>query len=247
MMKQRLLTLAAAILSLSATAQTYAPDYSFNIGVYGGLAPISKIYRLRDYTPDEKSLPSQFGVIFHYNVLSRLQLGLDVNTSSEWTSKGSYTLNGTNGNTLGQVPIRYVYADRVWTTIFRINGLIPMYDRLKNNRANFYYGIAGGAIFTVNDAATLYSQFNDLRGPDYTYISEYHYEPGAGYIVGAQLGMEWYTPGRLGINIEAAPRFAHVNTVDSRQANRNGPYDLFMFPFSFGIRYRFGSSGQYNW
>ena len=98
----------------------------------------------------------------------------------------------------------------------------------------------------MNDGNTIYSQFNNLRGDEYKYMSEYHYEPGAGYIVGAQVGMEWYTAGALGMNAEFAPRFAHVNTVDNRGGNRNGPYNLFMFPFSVGLRYRFGS-GNSNW
>ena len=130
-MKQRLLAFAAALLSLSATAQTYAPDFNYNIGIYGGLSPITKIYGIRDYSGDEKSLPSYFGIIGHYNIFSRLQVGIDINSNSEWSSKGSYSLQGGGGNALGQVPIRYVYADRVWTTTFRINGMVPIYDRLK--------------------------------------------------------------------------------------------------------------------
>jgi hypothetical protein len=55
--------------------------------------------------------------------------------------------------------------------------------------------------------------------------------------------MEWYTRTHFGFNVEAAPRFSHLNTVDTRAGGRNGPYDLFTFPFSVGVRYRFGSGG----
>ena len=245
-MKQRLLLFAAILLSGTALAQNYAPEYRFNVGVYGGIAPTTKIYKTTDYSGDEKSLPSHFGVIGHYNVMDRLQVGIDINTNSEWSSKGTTTLQGLDGNTLGQVGVRYLYADRVWSTTFRVNGMIPMYDRLKDNRSNFYYGVAFGGIFTVNDGATVYSQFDQKYGEEYRYVSELHYEPAAGYTLGVQLGMEWYTSSHFGFNVEAAPRFSHLNTVDNRAGSRNGPYDLFTFPFSVGVRYRFGGGGYYR-
>jgi hypothetical protein len=245
MMKQRLLLFVATLLAGSAGAQNYAPEYNFNVGIYGGIAPTTKLYKVTDYSGDEKSLPSHFGIIGHYNIIDRLQVGIDINTNSEWSSKGTSTLYGLDGNTLGQVGVRYLYADRVWSTTFRVNGMVPVYDQFRVNRANFYYGVAFGGIFTVNDGAQRYSQFDLKRGEEYRYVSELHYEPAAGYTFGFQVGMEWYTRTHFGFNAEFAPRFSHLNTVDNRAGSRNGPYDLFTFPISVGIRYRFGG-GDYR-
>ena len=246
MMKQLLLLFVAILLAGTALAQNYAPDYQFNIGIYGGLSPITKLYKVTDYSGDEKSLPNHFGIIGHYNIMDRLQVGLDINTNSEWSSKGTSTIRGLDGNTLGQVGVRYLYADRVWSTTLRVNGMIPMYDRLRVNRANFYYGLAGGAILTVNDGSMTFTQFDEKRGEEYRYVSELHYEPAAGYTFGFQVGMEWFTRTHFGVNVEFAPRFSHLNTVDTRAGSRNGPYDLFSFPTSVGIRYRFGAGNGYR-
>jgi hypothetical protein len=246
MMKQRLLLFAATLLAGTATAQNYAPDYNFSVGIYGGISPTTKLYKVTDYSGDEKSLPNHVGIIGHYNIMDRLQVGIDINTNSEWSSKGTSTLRGLDGSTLGNVGIRYLYADRVWSTTFRVNGMVPMYDRMRVNRSNFYYGIAFGGIFTVNDGTKTYSQFDQKRGEEFRYASELHFEPAAGYTLGFQVGMEWYMRTHFGLNVEFAPRFSHLNTVDTRAGSRNGPYDLFTFPISLGIRYRFGSSGNYR-
>ena len=245
-MKLRLLLSAAIIYTSTAVAQNYAPEYRFNVGIYGGLSPTTRIYKTTDYSGDEKSLPLNLGVVGHYNVMDRLQVGIDISTNTEWSSKGTTTITGLDGNRLGDVGVRYIYADRVWSTTFRVNGMVPMYDRMRDNRSNFYYGLAAGAIFTVNDGGTRYQQFDQKNGQEYRYVSELRYEPAAGYTFGFQVGMEWYTRTHLGFNVEFAPRFSHLNTVDTRAANRNGPYDVFTFPVSVGIRYRFGSSGMYR-
>jgi len=187
-----------------------------------------------------------FGIVANYYAMDHLQVGIDINTNSEWSAKSSSYLYGEDGKGLGYVGTRYLYADRVFNTTVRVNGLVPMYDNLRDNRSNFYYGVAVGAIFTVNDGTNVNAQFGNQPGNQYTYISEYHYEPAAGYTFGLQFGMEWYTKGRFGVNAEFAPRFAHLNTVDNRVAGRNGPYDLFSFPVTVGIRYRFGTGGFYR-
>ncbi len=240
MIQRLLFAFALLICGNAASAQFYAPDYRFNIGVYGGLAPTTRIYRTVDYTADEKSLPNMFGIVGHCNITDKFQVGLDINTSSEWSAKGIITLNGLNGTTLGQPGIRYVYADRVWTTQVRVNGMVPIYDRFREIRSNFYYGLGIGAIFTVNDGGQEYRQLYDQPGEEYRFLSEYRYEPAAGYTVGFQVGMEWWASGHLGVNAEFAPRFNHLNTVDNRAAGRNGPFDVFTFPVAVGIRFRFG-------
>ncbi len=243
-MKLRLLLFAGLLSAGAAAAQGFGAEYPMNVGIYGGISPITKLYKLTDYSGDEKALPSHWGVIGHYTFNERFQVGLDINMSSEWSAKGQTTLQGLDGSTLGQVGTRYVYATRVWSTTARANFLVPMYDNMKNVRSNFYYGIAFGGIFTVNDGRNIWAQFNQQRPEEYRYISEYHLTPAAGYTFGFQLGMEWYTRTHFGFNVEAAPRFAHLNTVDNRGGSRNGPYDTFIFPFSAGIRYRFGN---YRW
>ena len=241
MMIQRLLLSAALLLSGNATfAQFYAPDYRFNIGIYGGLAPTTKVYRTFDQGINDKSLPNIFGVIGHYNINSHLQVGLNINTASEWSANSPTQIQGSNGQPLGQQSVRFVYAERTWTTEARVNGLVPVYDRLKDVRSNFYYGAGIGAIFTINDGGQKYTQVLDQVGEEYRFVSEYRYAPAAGYTLGVQLGMEWYIFDRLGVNVEFAPRFNHLNTVDNRASGRNGPFDLITFPTTIGIRYRFG-------
>lgn len=245
-MIQRLLLAAAFSLSSAvASAQFYAPDYAFNVGIYGGIAPTTRIFRNEDFSADEKSLPSIWGIIGHYNISDRIQVGLDINTMSEWTSRGTTMLQGLNGNVLGQPGIRYVYSERTWTTQVRVNGMVPVYDRMRTVRSNFYYGLGVGAIFTVNDGRTVYRQYDDLPGEEFRFVGEYHYEPAAGYTVGVQVGMEWWMTDRIGVNAEFAPRFNHLNMVDNRAASRNGPYDLFTFPVVAGLRYRFGVASRY--
>src|ERR1043165_4033994 len=140
MMIQRLLFAAAIMLCGSAASAqwTNSPDYRFNVGIYGGLAPTTRIYRTVDYSADEKSLPNMFGVVGNYNFTDHFQVGLDVNTSSEWSSKGTITLNGLNGVRLGQPGVRYVFADRSWTTQVRVNGVVPMFNKARDVVADFY-------------------------------------------------------------------------------------------------------------
>jgi hypothetical protein len=245
MTKRLLLFITMLLGSSAAFAQFYAPDFPLNIGIYGGIAPTTRIYGPADFTKDEKSLPSIFGIMGHYSITDHLQVGLDFNTQSEWSAKGTTTLQGLNGQMIGQPGIRYVYADRVYTAQVRVNALIPVYDRLRTVRSNFYYGIGGGAIFTNNDGGRDYRQFNEQVGEEYRFVSEYRYEPAAGYTIGFQVGMEWWTNGRLGVNAEFAPRFNHLNLVDNRYAGRNGPFDVFTFPVTAGIRFRFGSYARY--
>jgi len=244
-MTTRLLLAAALVFcGTAASAQwTNAPDYRINVGINGGLAPTTRIYREVDYSADEKSLPNMFGIVGNYNYTDRFQLGLEINRSSEWSSRGVVTLNGLNGTVLGQPGVRYVYAERSWTLQARVNGVIPIYDQMRSLKADFYYGLGLGAVFTVNDGRTVYNQFNDGVGQEYRFVSEYHYEPAAGYTVGVQAGMDWWFLGRLGVNAEVAPRFTHLNLVDNRAASRNGPFDLISFPMTVGLRYRFGTSG----
>lgn len=245
-MKKRLLLLCSLFCAATAFAQNYAPDYRFSLGLYGGISPYSKLMGVNDYTTDQRKLPTHLGITGNYNITDRLQVGLDVNTNSEWSSVATSSFMGQDGIKLGNIETKYVYASRVWSATARVNWMVPMYDRLRNNRSNFYYGLAGGSIFTINDGQTQYSQFDQIRGENYRYVSEYHLEPAAGYTFGFQVGMEWYTRTHFGFNVEFAPRFSHLNTVDSRAAGRNGPYDVFTFPLSVGIRYRFGSTGYFH-
>ena len=245
-MKKRLLLLLASICAGTAFAQNYAPDYRYNIGLYGGISPTSKLIgELADYTDKERTLPLHVGIVGHYNITDRLQVGLDVNMNSEWSSKGTSTLMAQDGKPMGDVEVKYLAAARVFSTTGRVNWMIPTFDNLKNNRSNFYYGLAFGGIFTVNDGSNVYSQFAEVRGENTRYVSEYHFEPAAGYTLGFQLGMEWYSRTNWGFNVEFAPRYSHLNLVDSRAGNRNGPYDIFTFPLSVGVRYRFGSTGYF--
>jgi hypothetical protein len=248
MMIQRLLLAAVLVLSGGVASAQFAsgstaPDFRFNVGIYGGIAPTTRVYRTVDYSADNKSLPSMWGIIGHYNFTDRFQVGLDINTQSEWTSLGTTTIYGTGGQTLGQPGVRYVYSERTWTLQARANAMIPMYNKMREVRSSFYYGAAVGAIFTVNDGQSDYRQFNEQVGEEYRYVSEYRYEPAAGYTFGIQAGMEWWVLNRIGINAEFAPRFNHLNMVDNRIASRNGPFDVFTFPVVAGIRYRFGMGG----
>jgi hypothetical protein len=245
-MKKRLLLLLASICAGTAFAQNYAPDYRFSIGLYGGISPTTKLMgELTDYTNKDRTLPAIVGIMGHYNINDRLQVGLDINMNSEWSSKGTSTLMSQDGKQLGDVTVKYLAADRVFSTTGRVNWMIPTYDNLKNNRSNFYYGLAVGGIFTVNDGSNVYSQFDQVRGENSKYVSEYHFEAAAGYTLGFQIGAEWYSRTHWGFNLEFAPRFSHLNVVDGRSGNRNGPFDVFTFPMTVGVRYRFGRTGYF--
>lgn len=244
-MTTRLLLAAALVFSSGIASAQWSnePDYRFNVGINGGIAPTTRVYREVDYSADEKSLPNMFGVVGNYNFTDQFQMGLLVNTHSEWSALGTTTLYGLDGKMLGQPGVRYVYSERTWTVEARVNAVVPIYDQMRNLRSAFYYGIGVGALFTVNDGRTVYNQFNGGIGEEYRFVSEYHYEPGAGYTIGLQAGMDWWISDRFGINVEVAPRFNHINLVDNRAAGRNGPFDVFNFPMSAGLRYRFGASG----
>lgn len=244
-MTTRLLLVAALAMSTTPVFAQWSnqPDYRFNIGINGGIAPTTRIWGETDYSADEKSLPNTWGIVGNYNYTDRFQLGLEINTASEWSSRGIITLNGLNGTVLGQPGVRYVYADRSWTVQAKVNGVIPIYNKMRELSAAFYYGLGIGAIFTVNDGQTVYRQYNEQVGEEYRFVGEYHYEPAAGYTIGVQAGMDWWALDRLGFNVEVAPRFNHLNLVDNRASGRNGPFNLINFPCSVGLKYRFGGSG----
>jgi hypothetical protein len=97
-----------------------------------------------------------------------------------------------------------------------------------------------GGVVVGNDAEIVYSKVNPNTPVEYTFASEYHFEPGYGYVVGLQLGYTYFVGQHLGFNLDFAPKVTWVNTNDSRYGSANNEYTLIYFPTTVGIHYRLG-------
>jgi hypothetical protein len=108
------------------------------------------------------------------------------------------------------------------------------------NKSNFYFGVMGGLVTTVNDASIGYSKYAyPSADSGMRYITSYHYGMGVGYNFGAQVGFTYYLAPRLGLNVEVAARYTDVGTNDSKYAGKNSRFNLLYFPETVGLRWRF--------
>lgn len=238
LMKSTLLTLAAVICSLASFAQT-EPDYYRELSINGGIAPFTHPGQT-EYVGTEKTLPYYVSISGHYNFTEHWQVGLDLSVTHWEGSKDINNYNGPFGQTYtASRTTKYIYADKVWTPTVRINYLIPIYDKWQINRANFYVGVAGGPSFTVNDGGITWQQYMNQPGEDNRYMSQYNYEWGTGYTMGLQVGYSHYFGNHFGINFEFAPRYTYVNLVDHRVGSINSHFDVWSYPVTAGIKFRF--------
>lgn len=231
-----ILAAAAALFSLTAVAQEQ-PDYYREFGLHAGIAPFSKPNNVL-YTGSKNKLPYVVNANLYYNFNEHIQAGLDVGMT-HWEAEGSYNVDGSFGQPAGSRDIKYLYADRAWNVCARFNYLVPTYDEYHINRANFYFGVAAGAIFTVNDKGNTYMQYLNQVGEEYRYVSQYNYDFGVGYTFGVQIGYSYYFGNHFGINVETAPRFNYVNIVDHRNGSASGHLQTLSYPVTVGLKFRF--------
>ena len=235
--------LAAAVLLATAgslSAQNFPPDYRFEIGVNGGMSantipkgPASS------YQGTKGSWAPEFSVRGDYNISQYLQVGIDLGFTN-WTTTANWTAYNAYGENVPAREVKFVLAKPAISFAAQVNGMIPFFSRYKEyNKANIYYGATIGIITTINDGSIAYSQYNEMPGSQYTYASQYNYGNGIGYVAGLQVGFSYFITQRWGINAELAGRYADVGTTDTHYGHENSRYNLFYFPCTVGIRYRF--------
>ncbi len=236
-MKSIILSITALFLSVAAFAQSTPPDYSHEVGVYGGVSaftnPLSTAYK-----GSRNLVPYVVSANYYYNFSERFQAGVDM-AMTHWETQGNYTYPGLNNGAGFSHATNYVFADYAWALTARANYMIPLYDHYRINRSNFYMGVAAGAVFTVSDGRTNYAQFNNMEGEQYRYIDTYHYEAGSGYTVGAQVGFTYYISNHIGFNAEGAARYVQIDNKNHNIGSVNGGFEMFYFPVTLGIKMRF--------
>lgn len=237
-MRSIILSVTALFLSVSSFAQ-YAtpPDYFREVGLHVGVAPFSKP-GLTKYAGTKVNLPITYSANFYYNFTERFQAGLDLGMT-RWEGSEELQHAGIFGAPSEVRKTTYLFADKAWNLTARANWVFPMYDDWRINRSNFYVGLAAGAVFTVNDGSVSYGALNDATGERNRYVSQYNYASGTGFVVGGQIGYNYYFSNHLGFNIEAAPRYTHVYTVDARYNRANSDFDLWSYPVTVGLKFRF--------
>ena len=92
---------------------------------------------------------------------------------------------------------------------------------------------------TVNDGSLAYSRYVAPPDSNYYYMSKYDFGAGRGFTYGIQMGITYYIIPRLGINIDLAMRYAHINTIDQHYGSENNHFELLYFPETVGLRWRF--------
>jgi outer membrane protein W len=232
-MKHFLLTAAAALITGVASAQ------SFEVGINGGMSTNTKP-QMAMYQGERNVWNPAYAASFNYNFTDRWQAGLSVGVT-KWQRKSDWPIKGQFGDSLGNQEVDFVIADPAVSIALSFNHVIPFYERYEDFvRASLYMGVSGGAIFTGTDGGHVYSRVNPNTPAEYTYLSEFQFERGYGYTVGIQVGFNYYFGEHWGLNLDVAPKYASVKTVDPRFDRANNEYNLFYIPTTIGLRYRFG-------
>lgn len=232
-MKSLLIIAAISIMSGSVYAQ------SFEVGVNGGVSTTAKPHQSL-YQGDDNVWNYAADVNVHYNISERWQTGLSIGLT-KWERTGEWPLTGTSGTDLGSEDVKFIFAERAVSFAFQLNHVIPFYEQYEDFvRSHLYFGIAAGAVVLGNDGTIQYSKVNPNTPVEYTYTSEFHFENGYGFLLGAQLGYTYYFGEHLGINLEVAPKVAWVKTNDARYAGANNVFNIIYFPTTIGVHYRFG-------
>jgi hypothetical protein len=237
-MRSIILSVTALFLSVASFGQ-YAtpPDYFREVSINVGISPFSQP-SLTKYYGDKKNLPLTYSVNMHYNFTEHFQVGADLNMS-RWEGSGEQQYNAEFGQPSEVRKTTYLYADKAWALTARANYVIPSYDDWHVNRSNFYFGVAVGAMFTVNDGSLSYGELYDKPYQNYRYLSQYNYNSGSGYVLGIQVGYTQYFNNHFGVNFEAAPRYTHVYVLDSKYDHANHDFELWYYPITIGLKFRF--------
>ncbi len=237
-MRSIILSVTALLLSAVSFGQ-YAtpPDYFREVGLNVGVAPFSQPSLTKSYG-NKKNLPLTYAANFHCNFTEHWQAGVDMNMT-RWEGSGDQQYTGYFGQPSQVRKTTYLYADKAWTLTARVNYQFPFYDHWHVNRSNFYIGLAAGAVFTVNDGSLSYGQLNDKNDENSRYLSQYNYNSGTGFVLGGQIGYNYFFSNHLGFNIEAAPRYTKVYVIDSKYNHGNHDFELWYYPVTVGLKFRF--------
>lgn len=229
-------------IAIAVLASTSVFAQKFEIGINGGVSTTSR--------PNESLYQGKKGlwtynadVNFHYNLSERWQAGLQVGLTN-WERKEDFRLSGPNNQDLGNREVSYLLAKNAVSFAFQFNHVIPFYQRYEDYvKSQVYFGISAGAVVTGNDGKIVYSRVNPNTPTEYTYASEYHFNGGYGFLLGAQLGYTYFFNEHLGVNIDCSPRIAWMSTTtDARYGHANDRFNIIYFPTTIGIHYRFGYS-----
>jgi len=237
-MKAFLLSASAVLFSLVSQAQSY------ELGINGGISTTSKPHQSL-YKGDDNIWNYAASVNFRYNITPHLQTGITAGLT-KWERMDNWPLSNTSNMSLGEQNVKVVLAEHAVNFQLELNYVVPFYRQYEDFiRSNLYFGVAAGAVIVGNDGKISYSRVNPNTPAEYTYTSELHFESGYGFTVGAQLGYSYFFNNHLGLNVEVAPKVAWVETKDPRYAGGNNQYNLFYYPTTIGIHYRFGYDKRY--
>lgn len=215
-------------------------DYRFELGVNGGISANTLPTGPDPLYTGTKTIPSaEFSARFHYNLNENWQIGIDLGRS-KWTTTANWALTDVNGQTLQSKKVTFNIAEPATSFCAQLNRLKGYRSRYKEyNKANFYYGISLGTIVAANDGSMGQSAYGQSPDPKLMYTSSYNYGYGIGYLAGLQVGLSYYIWENFGVNFEIAGREAYVWNNDSRYSHANDEYNIFYFPITVGLRYRF--------
>jgi hypothetical protein len=236
--------LLTAVVLLACTSSTFAqnlpPDYFWEVGFNAGYSYNTRpLGPANAYQGTRTNRVNNYGVNLDYYFSPHWMINLDV-SDRKWESFGTWQLNDKFGKKLQTRNITFVQAYHAVSESICMNYVVPFYTRYNNfNRANLYFGAMLGFVTTVNDGSIGYSKYNAAPDSNYKYASKYDYGYGFGMSYGVQMGYTYYVIPRLGINVEVAARYAHVNTNDEHYNAENKHYYLLYFPGTLGIRWRF--------
>jgi len=237
---KRVLFFLIAITAANSLFAQLPPDYRFEFGVNGGMSTTT-LPTGPDalYTGSKTTWSPEFSVRFHYNLTDKWQIGIDAGRS-KWSTTGNWTLSDVNGQTLQSKQVTFNIADPAVSVCAQLNRMVGFRSRYKEyNKANLYYGISFGTLVAVNNAGSSLSAYGASPDPKLMYTSSYNYGYGIGYLTGVQIGLSYYIWENFGVNVELAAREAYVWNNDSRYGHANDEYNIFYFPMTVGLRYRF--------
>jgi hypothetical protein len=221
-------------------AQNLPPDYYFEIGLNGGLSGATRpVGPAEPYQGNGTNISGDYSLRINYLPSPHWMFAVDFG-DRQWFSYGTWAATDINGQKLSGRTVTFDVADHAINSSIEANYMIPFYSGYSNyNKANLYFGVMLGLMNTVNDGSIGYSTYKASPDSNFRYVSKYDYESGLGVTFGIQMGYTWYFIPRLGLNVELAARYAHVNTIDEHYGSENNKFTTLYFPETIGLRWRF--------
>jgi Outer membrane protein beta-barrel domain len=219
----------------------FPPDLNWEIGLNGGFSVCTRPVGPPDaYRGTRTNVVPDFSIRGGYSFNQHWQMNLDIG-SRLWETFGTWQINGTYGQSLGNQNISFMLAQRAVSESIQFNYVIPFYTHFQvYNKANLYFGAMFGAVTTVNDGSETISKYKSpVDSSSTNFVSKVDYNSGIGYSMGVQTGFSYFFVPKLGINVEFAVRYANITTSDINNGGELSRYRLLYFPETIGIRYRF--------